>query len=230
MENKIVSQSEWKQARLDLLQKEKEFTRLRDELCKERRSLPWTKVEKEYSFNTNEGQKELADLFDGRSQLIIYHFMYGPDWGEQGCKSCSFLGDNFDSSIQHLKQRDVTMIAVSRNSLEKINAFKERMNWTFPWASSLGSDFNYDFHVSLKAGIPNEYNYVDRTVEKDSEWPGMSVFYKSESGEIFHTYSNYARGLEDFINTYRLLDIVPKGRDESKLSYGMAWVKHHDKY
>ena len=228
----VVSPQEWVAARKELLAKEKEFSRLRDALSQQRRDLPWEKVEKAYAFEGPGGKESLADLFDGRSQLVIYHFMFDPDWDE-GCKSCSFLADHYNPSIIHLKHRDVTMVTVSRAPLEKLEAFKHRMGWNFKWVSSLGSDFNSDYHVSFKPEDLEKkqvyYNYTEQSFPV-TEGPGISVFYKDESGDVFHTYSSYARGLDMFLGAYHLLDIVPKGRDEAEFSYSMEWLRHHDRY
>jgi predicted dithiol-disulfide oxidoreductase (DUF899 family) len=230
--HKIVSPDEWLQARKAHLAKEKEFTRARDALSRERRELPWVKVEKAYLFDTPEGKKKLDDLFEGRSQLIVYHFMFGPDW-EQGCKSCSFLADHFDSAAVHLAQRDVTLAVVSRAPLAEIEAFRRRMGWRFRWVSSHGSDFNHDYHVSFTpdemAKGPVDYNYTKQKFGSE-EAPGASVFYRDEDGHIFHTYSAYGRGLDILIGAYNFLDLVPKGRDEDDLDFTMAWVRHHDRY
>ena len=233
MENHIVvSPGEWLAARKELLAKEKKFTRLRDELSRQRRELPWEKVEKEYSFAGPNGKETLSDLFDARSQLIIYHFMFDPDWPE-GCKSCSLLADHYDRSVIHLSQRDVAMVTVSRAPLAKLEAFKKRMGWSFKWVSSLGGDFNWDYHVSFtleeRAEKKTYYNYGVHPFPS-SEGPGISVFSKNANGEVFHAYSSFARGLDIFIGVYNLLDIVPKGRDEDNLAYGMEWVRHHDRY
>ena len=229
---KIVSRDEWLAARKQHLSKEKEFTRLRDKLSAERRELPWVKLEKNYLFDGPKGKETLAELFDGRSQLIVYHFMFGPEW-EEGCKSCSFLADHIDGSIVHLAHRDVTFVVVSRAPLEKIEAFKLRMGWRFKWVSSYGNDFNFDYHVSF----PNDeiasgkvsYNFEMQSFPSE-EAPGASVFYKDGSGDIFHTYSAYGRGLDMLVGAYNYLDLVPKGRDEVGLDYTMAWVRHHDRY
>jgi predicted dithiol-disulfide oxidoreductase (DUF899 family) len=229
--NRIVSADEWTKERKAFLGTEKEFTRARDRLSAERRALPWVKVDKVYLFDTPEGRKTLPGLFDGRSQLIVYHFMLGPDW-EEGCQSCSYLADHFDGALIHLAQRDVTFVAISRAPLAKIEAFKRRLGWRFPWVSSFGSDFNFDFHVSFKddeADKNVEYNYEQQEIDSD-EMPGASVFYKDESGTVFHTYSAYARGLDILVGTYNFLDLTPKGRDEDQLPWTMAWVRHHDKY
>jgi predicted dithiol-disulfide oxidoreductase (DUF899 family) len=228
----VVSQEEWLAARKDLLVKEKEFTRLRDALSAERRKLPWVKVEQEYIFDAPEGKQSLAELFAGRSQLIVYHFMFGPGWAE-GCPSCSLLGDHFDGSLVHLAHRDVTLLALSRAPLTQIEAFKRRMGWRFKWVSSNGNGFNRDFQVSFTkdelATGKVYYNY-EMTKFPSEEAPGVSVFYKDGSGAVFHTYSSYARGLDILIGAYNFLDLAPKGRDEEGLKGAMAWVRHHDKY
>jgi len=230
--HKVVSKQEWLAARKELPVKEKEFSRLRDELSRRRRDLPWEKVEKEYIFDGPEGQETLADLFEDRSQLIIYHFMFDPEWNE-GCKSCSFIADHYNPSIVHLKHRDVTMAPVSRAPLAKLEAFKKRMGWSFKWVSSLGSDFNWDYHVSFKpedvAKGQVYYNYKVQSFPA-GEGPGISIFYKDDAGMVFHTYSSFARGLDMFIGSYHLLDIVPNGTDEAGFSYGMEWIRHHDRY
>ncbi len=229
---KIVSRDEWLAARKRYLNKEKEFTRLRDRLSADRRELPWVKVDKNYVFDGPNGTETLADLFDGRSQLIVYHFMFGPEWKE-GCPSCSFLSDHIDGALVHLAHRDVTLIAVSRAPLPQIEAFKKRMGWRFKWVSSYGNDFNFEYHVSFtKDKIAQGkvyYNYEMREFPSE-EGPGVSVFYKDEAGDVFHTYSAYARGLDMLVGTYNYLDLVPKGRDEAELPWTMAWVRHHDKY
>jgi predicted dithiol-disulfide oxidoreductase (DUF899 family) len=231
-EHEVVSSEEWTESRKELLRKEKEFTKLRDELSRQRRELPWEKVEKEYVFEGPNGKESFADLFDGKSQLIIYHFMFGPGW-EQGCPSCSYLADHFDGSLIHLANRDVSFVVVSRAPLEQINAFKKRMGWKFRWVSSFGSDFNYDYHVSFtkeeQANGKVYYNY-GVTEFPSEEAPGASVFYKNPAGEIFHTYSSFARGLDILVGTYNFLDLAPKGRDEDGLAFSMAWVRHHDRY
>jgi len=230
--SKVVSRDEWLAARKQHLKKEKEFTRLRDKLSAERRELPWVKVEKNYVFDGPKGKETLADLFDGRSQLIVYHFMFGPEW-EQGCPSCSFLSDHIDGSVVHLAHRDVTFVVVSRAPLPKIEAFKKRMGWRFKWVSSYGNDFNFDYHVSFTKDEMAKgkvyYNY-DKNEFPSDEGPGTSVFYKDGTGDIFHTYSAYARGLDMLVGAYNYLDLVPKGRDEAELPWTMAWVRHHDKY
>jgi predicted dithiol-disulfide oxidoreductase (DUF899 family) len=229
---KVVSQDEWTKARRELLQKEKEFTRLRDELSRQRRELPWEKVTKQYEFEDETGKVRLADVFDGRHQLIVYHFMLGPGWGE-GCKSCSYLADHFDGATAHLANRDTTLVVISRAPLAEIQAFKKRMGWHFKWVSSYGSDFNFDYHVSFgKDEIAKgkvSYNYDDREFPSE-EAPGASVFYKEDNGEIFHAYSAYARGLDILVGAYNFLDLTPKGRDEDQLDFTMSWVRHHDRY
>ena len=227
----VVSQSEWLAARKSLLAKEKAFTRLRDEMTAEQRALPWVKVEKNYVFESNNGKVSLSDLFEGRSQLIVYHFMFHPDW-KAGCKSCSFWADNFNPAVAHLHQRDVSLVAISRAPLATLNAFEHRMGWSFPWVSSAGNSFNRDFEVSFtpdEAKDGGNYNFGTRRF-KGEEAPGLSVFYKDKDGTIFRTYSTYSRGLDMLNGTYHLLDIVPKGRDEDALSYPMAWVRLHDEY
>jgi predicted dithiol-disulfide oxidoreductase (DUF899 family) len=232
MHHRVVSPEEWLAARKALLSKEKEFTRLRDRLSAERRELPWVRVDKEYVFDGPDGKETLADLFDGRSQLLVYHFMFGPGW-EQGCPSCSFLADHLDGANWHLPQRDVTLLAVSRAPLAQIEAFKRRMGWRFKWVSSYGNDFNHDFQVSF---TPDEmaqgevyYNYA-MTEFPSEEAPGISAFFKDPSGAVFHTYSAYARGLDMLVGAYNYLDLAPKGRDEAELPWTMAWVRHHDRY
>src|SRR5262252_1981196 len=232
MQHAVVSQNEWLAARKALLAKEKEFTRARDQLSKARRALPWVKVEKNYAFEGPNGRETLSDLFDGKSQLIIYHFMLGPGW-VQGCPSCSFLADHFDGAAIHLAQRDGAFVVVSRAPFGEIEAYKKRMGWRFKWVSSYGNDFNRDYHVSF---TPEElaqgkvvYNYGPSKFPSE-EAPGASVFYRDGSGAIFHTYSAYARGLDILIGAYNYLDLVPKGRDEDGLAFTMAWVRHHDRY
>ena len=232
MEHRVVSQEEWLAARKQLLRKEKEFTRFRDQLSAERRELPWVRVDKEYVFDAPDGKETLADLFDGRSQLMVYHFMFGPGW-EQGCPSCSFVSDHIDGANWHLPHRDVTLLAVSRAPLAQIEAFKQRMGWRFKWVSSYENDFNHDFHVSF---TPDEmargevyYNYT-MTEFPSEEAPGLSAFYQDPNGAVFHTYSTYARGLDMLVGAYNYLDLAPKGRDEAALPWTMAWVRHHDRY
>lgn len=231
-EHTIVSPEEWVAARKDLLRKEKEFTRLRDQLSAERRGLPWVKIEKTYNFDGPDGKETLTDLFDGRSQLIVYHFMFGPGW-EEGCKSCSFVADHFDGMTVHLNARDVSMAVVSRAPLKELQAFRKRMGWRFKWVSSYGNDFNYDYHVSFTKDEMAKgkvyYNYELQEFPSE-EAPGISVFNKNENGGVYHTYSSYTRGLDILMGTYNYLDLVPKGRDEDALAFAMAWVRHHDRY
>ena len=225
---KIVSRAEWTAARRKLLEKEKEFNRQRDALSAERRKLPMVKVDKKYVFEGSNGKETLFDLFAGKRQLIVYHFMFDPSW-EAGCKSCSYLADTFDGASRHLPARDTAFVAISRAPLAKLEAFKKRMGWKFKWLSSFGGDFNYDFHVSFKPGDKDaEYNYSNQGFP-ESEGPGMSVFYR-DGDEVFHAYSTYSRGLDLLIGTYNYLDHTPLGRNEQELKYGMSWVRHHDKY
>ena len=230
--HKIVSRDDWLSARMEHLAKEKELTRQRDRLSQDRRELPWVKVDKEYLFDGPKGKETLAELFEGRSQLIIYHFMYGPDWAE-GCPSCSFWADNFDDSVVHLNHRDITLLAVSRAGFDTLEAYKKRMGWSFKWVSSFENDFNRDYHVSFTSDeMKNgEMNYNFRITQFPSEEaPGISVFYRDEEGNVFHTYSCYARGLDMLNVAYHYMDLVPKGRDESNLPYSMAWLRRHDSY
>ena len=231
-QHQIIGRDQWIAARKELLAREKEFTRLRDQLSAERRGLPWVKVEKPYVFDGPDGKETLPDLFGGHSQLIVKHFMLGPGWSE-GCVGCSFELDHVDGILVHLAQRDVGYVAVSRAPWPEIDAFRKRMGWHIKWVSSYGSEFNYDFHVSFR---PDEiargeayYNYDRRQVPID-EMSGRSVFYKDANGDVFHTYSSYGRGGEDYLGTYRLLDIVPKGRDEGDNGNLSHWVRHHDRY
>jgi predicted dithiol-disulfide oxidoreductase (DUF899 family) len=229
----VVSQQEWLAARKSLLASEKEATRLREKLNAERMALPWVKVEKNYIFDAPGGKKSLADLFDGRSQLLIYHFMLGPGWAA-GCPGCSFLCDHFDGALPHLEHHDVTLTAVSRAPLQEIEAYKKRMGWWFPWVSAFGNDFNYDYHVSFTkedvASGKAVYNFTAmpaRPDASDTEFPGLSAFYKDGAAQVFHTYSSYARGLEEFIGTLMILDRAPKGRNEKRT---MDFVHRHDEY
>jgi predicted dithiol-disulfide oxidoreductase (DUF899 family) len=232
-QHEVVSHERWTEARKKFLAKEKEFTRLRDELSRQRRELPWERVEKPYVFEGPRGKETFADLFDGRSQLIVYHFMMGPGWAE-GCKSCSYLSDHFDAMTIHLAHRDVRFGVISHAPYAEIEAFQKRMGWRFHWVSSFGTDFNYDYHVSFNeeqhAKGTIEYNYQSMKEAPIEELPGASAFFKDENGAIFHTYSTYARGLDILVGTYNFLDIAPKGRDEAGLAHTMAWVRHHDKY
>jgi predicted dithiol-disulfide oxidoreductase (DUF899 family) len=226
---KIVNREAWLVARKELLAKEKDFDRRRDALSAERRELPMVEVEKPYSFDSTRGKVSLADLFSGRKQLIVYHFMFDASW-EAGCKSCSLLADTFDGASKHLPARDTTFVAISRAPLAKLLAFKKRMGWSFEWVSSADTSFNFDYHVSFRdeERKTGEYNYKP-TGFPESEAPGASVFFR-EGDRVFHTYSTYARGLDHLIATYDYLDLTPEGRNEKDLPYGMAWVRHHDKY
>jgi predicted dithiol-disulfide oxidoreductase (DUF899 family) len=230
-EPRVVSREEWLRARTAHLKREKELTRLRDAIAKERRELPWVRVDKAYEFGTPAGRSSLAGLFDGREQLIVYHFMFHPQW-EEGCVSCSYVADHFDGMLPHLNARGITLTAVSRAPLARLEAFKHRLAWRFPWASSQGSDFNRDFHVSFTpadiASGEAEYNFERGPVPLE-ELPGISVFIR-RGDEVFHTYSSYARGLDMLVGTYNYLDLTPKGRDEEGLAHTMAWVRHHDRY
>jgi predicted dithiol-disulfide oxidoreductase (DUF899 family) len=228
--HKIVTNEEWLAARKGFLVKEKEFTRLRDELARQRRELPWVKVEKTYVFDGPNGKESLSDLFAGRSQLIVNHFMFGADWNE-GCPSCSFWADTYNGVVVHLEHRDASFVVISRAPLEKLEAYKKRMGWSFRWVSALHTDFNRDYHVSF---TPDEqktavYNFKAGGFGS-SEAPGVSVFARDDAGNIFHTYSCYARGLDTLNGAYQLLDLLPKGRDEQGLPHPMAWVRRHDKY
>ena len=229
---RIVSRDEWLAARKRFLSKEKELTHLRDRLSAERRELPWVKVDRAYVFDGPKGKETLAELFDRRSQLTVYHFMFGPGW-EQGCPSCSWAADNIDANVVHLNARDVTLAVVSRAPLAQIEAFKKRMGWSFKWVSSYGNAFNYDYHVSFTPEEMAEgkvyYNFGPNGFPSE-EAPGVSVFAKDSSGAVFHTYSAFARGAEPLLGGYFLLDLVPKGRDEAGLPFTMAWVRHHDRY
>jgi predicted dithiol-disulfide oxidoreductase (DUF899 family) len=227
----VVSRDEWLKARVAHLAAEKELTRKRDELSRQRRELPWERVEKNYVFEGPYGPETLGDLFAGRNQLIVYHFMLGPNW-EEGCKSCSFLADHFDATRIHLAHRDVTFAAISRAPMPRIQAFRQRMGWRFHWVSAFGTDFQRDYGVHFtkeELAAEVDYNYGKRRFGSE-EAPGLSVFYQDEAGEIFHTYSTYTRGLEGLVGTYQFLDFVPKGRDEEGLAFTMSWVRHHDRY
>jgi predicted dithiol-disulfide oxidoreductase (DUF899 family) len=230
--HEIVSSEEWTLARKELLAKEKEFTRLRDELSRQRRELPWENVEKRYVFDGPDGRETLADLFGGCSQLIVYHFMFGPEWPE-GCPSCSMVADHLAGSLVHLAQRDVTLVVVSRARWSQIEAFQQRMGWRFKWVSSYENDFNRDYHVSFTKDEMAQgkvfYNYGLNEFPSE-EAHGVSAFHKDGNGDVFHTYSTYARGAEELLGVYTYLDFTAKGRDEEGLPYPMAWVRHHDRY
>jgi predicted dithiol-disulfide oxidoreductase (DUF899 family) len=228
----VVSRDEWVAERQTLLKHEKELTRLRDQIARERRALPWVRIDKTYVFDGPGGRRTLADLFDGRRQLLVQHFMLAPG-REQGCKSCSFMADHSDGMNVHLAHRDVTFVAISRAPLTEIERFRRRMGWQFQWVSSHGTDFNRDFGVTF---TPEEvakgklyYNYGEWPFASE-EWPGISVFYKDDTGDVFHTYSTYGRGVEVMMGTYNMLDLTPKGRDEDHLNFTMEWVRHHDRY
>ena len=230
--HRIVSRDEWVAERKALLAHEKELTRLRDRIARERRALPWVRIDKNYVFDAPEGRRTLAELFEGRRQLLVQHFMFAPGW-EQGCPSCSFMADHSDGMNVHLAHRDVTLVAVSRAPLADIERFRQRMGWRFKWVSSHGGDFNYDFGVSF---TPEEvakgelnYNYGTWPFAYE-EWPGISVFFRNDANEVFHTYSTYGRGVEVMMGTYDMLDLTPKGRDERDVEYKMEWVRHHDRY
>ncbi|WP_295685770.1 thioredoxin family protein [uncultured Nevskia sp.] len=230
--HRTASRETWLAERLELLDAEKELSRLSDQVARQRRALPWLRVDKPYVFDTQDGPRTLAELFDGRSQLLVQHFMLGPGW-PQGCPSCSFMADHSDGMNPHLANRDVTLLAVSRAPLVEIQRFRERMGWQFPWVSAHANDFNYDFRVSFtpedKAGGQPVYNFDTQSFQGE-EAPGVSVFYKDDAGDVFRTYSTYGRGVEVMMGTYALLDLVPKGRDEREVPYKMEWVRHHDRY
>ena len=228
----VVSNEEWLQARKALLEQEKAFTRQHDELSRKRRELPWVKVEEDYVFDGPQGSVTLPGLFAGRTQLMTYHFMFGPEWAE-GCPSCSMAADHMDRSVVHLANRDTTLIMVSRAPIDKIEAFKKRMEWNVPWVSSYRNSFNRDYHVSFtkdEMAKGEIYYNFGASRHPSEETPGMSVFYRDAAGTIFHTYSAYARGLEPLLGVYDLLDMTPNGRDEDPLRFPMSWVRHHDRY
>ena len=228
----VVSSDQWLAERRKLLAREKELTRLGDEIARERRALPWVRIEKPYVFDTLDGPRTLADLFEGRRQLLVQHFMFAPGW-EQGCQSCSFMADHADGMTAHLAQRDVTFVAISRATLAEIERFRQRMGWKFRWVSSHGTDFNRDFHVSFTpeqvARDEYDYNFGIQS-GLGEEMPGISVFHRDDDGTVFHTYSRYGRGVEAMMGTYALLDLAPKGRDERDVPNRMEWVRHHDRY
>ena len=228
----IVSDDRWTEARKQLLAREKELTRLHDQVASERRALPWRRIAKDYVFDTPEGRRKLADLFGGRRQLVVQHFMFGPGW-EQGCPSCSFMADHMDGITVHLAHRDIRFIAVSRAPLADIERFRERMGWQFEWVSSQGSDFNFDFGVSFTqeelATGEVSYNYRKAYFPAE-EAPGISVFVKDDAGEVFHAYSTFGRGVEAMMGAYMLMDLTPQGRNERDVFYKMEWLRHHDRY
>jgi predicted dithiol-disulfide oxidoreductase (DUF899 family) len=229
-QHRVVTNKEWLRARTALLAKEKEFTRLRDKLSRQRRELPWERVEKKYVFDGPGGKESLAELFENRGQLVVYHFMFNPA-SDEGCKHCSFWADNFNGIVVHLNHRDVTFVAISRAPLAKIVPFKKRMGWSFKWLSSSQNDFNYDYQASFTTGAIQSgtvfYNYAKQKMNM-SDREGVSVFYKDASGDIFHTYSAYARGIDMLNTAYHYLDLVPKGRDEGDSP--QSWVRFHDRY
>ncbi len=230
MKHRVVSHEEWLAARTEFLAQEKEFTRLRDDLSRRRRELPWETVGKQYTFEGPNGRETLSDLFEGRSQLIVYHFMFSPEW-DAGCPHCSFWADNFNDVIVHLNHRDVTMVAISRAALPKLQAYRQRMRWSFKWLSSADSDFNFDYHVSFtdqeRAAKKAFFNYTMQDPGM-ADREGTSVFYKDEDGNVFHTYSTYARGIDITNTAYHYLDLTPKGRDEGDRN--QYWVRRHDEY
>jgi len=232
MTHKIVSNKDWIEARRQFLTKEKEFTRLQDEVSQQRRELPWERVEKAYVFDGPGGQEALADLFAGKSQLIVYHFMFGPDW-DAGCPSCSFWADNFNGIDIHLKHRDISFLAISRAPLPKLEAYKRRMGWSFKWVSSNSNDFNFDFNASFTPEeVANGTAFWNFSEQKPgaTEVTGISVFYKDQDGQIFHTYSCYQRGVDLMNGAYNYMDLAPKGRDEADQVPTMAWLRRHDEY
>ena len=230
MMGKIASREEWLKARTSLLAAEKEFTHQRDALSAKRRAMPWVKIDKDYVFDAPTGPVKLSDLFAGRSQLVVYHFTFAPE-AEIGCKSCSFWADHFDGAIPHLNARDTSFVAISRGPIEKLQRQAKRLGWKFPWVSSGGNTFNYDFAVSFEPDANGEalYNYEKQKVPfKDLQ--GVSIFVKDADGAIYHAYSTYGRGQDILNGAYNILDMTPKGRDEDELPYPMAWVKLHDEY
>ncbi|MGJ8527613.1 DUF899 domain-containing protein [Maritalea sp.] len=226
--NTIVDRATWENERRDLLAQEKEFTQLKDELSAKRRNMPWVKIDQDYRFETERGEESLLDLFGDKQQLLIYHFMYGPDW-KQGCKSCSFWADNFNGNDAHFGARDVSFKVISLAALSVFMPFKKRMGWTFDWVSSAPSSFNFDFHVSFKPDQKDkQYNFKPFESNAD-EMPGISVFAR-DGDDVYHTYSAHSRGLDLMNGVYNFLDLTPKGRDEDELVYGMEWLKHKDSY
>ncbi|MBA2963128.1 MULTISPECIES: DUF899 domain-containing protein [Ramlibacter] len=232
LQHPVVPHERWLAQRRALLAQEKELTHLRDRIAAQRRALPWVRLEKPYVFDTTEGQRPLADLFDGRSQLLVQHFMFGPGW-TQGCPSCSFMADHIAGMEVHLAHRDLSVLVVSRAPLAELQAFRRRMGWPFRWVSSDGNDFNHDFRVSFtpeeRARGAVDYNFGPTDFPSE-EAPGISLFYRDDAGTVFHTYSTYGRGVEAMMGTYDLLDLAPKGRDEHNPNYPMDWVRHHDRY
>jgi predicted dithiol-disulfide oxidoreductase (DUF899 family) len=229
--HRVVSRQAWLQERIELLAEEKDLTRRRDALASKVRDLPWVKIDKQYAFDAPGGKKSLSQLFGAHSQLIVYHFMFDATWS-QGCKSCSLIADHYNGIIVHLAHRDISFVTVSQAPLEKLEQFRTRMGWTFSWVSAAGTDFSHDFNVSFTdhelADINSVYNYNAKPYPI-RELPGLSVYFKDHRGDVYHTYSTYGRGLEDFLTAYRYIDIVPRGRDEAHTG-GMGWVRHHDRY
>jgi predicted dithiol-disulfide oxidoreductase (DUF899 family) len=230
-EHRVVSREAWLKERLALLNEEKKITRQQDAIAEKVRELPWVKVDKEYTFDSTTGKKSLTDLFGSHSQLMVYHFMFDPTWS-QGCKSCSFIADHYNGTVVHLAHRDISFVTVSKAPIEKIEQFRARMGWTFPWVSYGNTDFGRDFGVSFTdqelADDDTVYNF-NRKPYPIRELPGLSVFLKDAQGEIYHTYSTYARGLDHFVTAYQYMDVTPKGRDEAETP-GMGWLRHHDRY
>ncbi|MBX3389538.1 MAG: DUF899 domain-containing protein [Phycisphaeraceae bacterium] len=228
---RIVSRDEWLRERITLLAEEKELTHRRDAVADKVRNLPWVKVDKSYVFDSPRGKRSLADLFGDKPQLVVYHFMFDPTW-TQGCKSCSFIADHYNGIVVHLAQRDISFLTVSKAPIDKIEQFRKRMGWTFPWVSGADNDFGRDFGVSFTddelTGGKATYNFTDKPYPI-RELPGLSVFIKNDRNEVFHTYSSFARGLENFLTAYRFIDVTPKGRDEAQTG-GMGWLRHHDRY
>jgi predicted dithiol-disulfide oxidoreductase (DUF899 family) len=229
MEHQVVSRGEWIEARRALLREEKALTRQLDKLAAKRRALPWVKIEKSYTFDGPNGPETLEDLFEGRSQLIVYHFMFGPDWAE-GCEGCSFWADNFNGTIEHINQRDASMVAISRAPIERLEAFRKRMGWTFKWVSSFRSDFNFDFNTSYPKGPGEKFYNFEMRPYGGEEAHGVSTFYRNEAGDIFHTYSCYARGVDILNGAYQTMDLLPKGRGEEGLSDPSGWLRLRDRY
>ena len=230
---RVVSREEWLEARVALLEKEKAFNRQRDALTRERQALPWVRIDRNYVFEGQDGKESLTDLFGACSQLIVYHFMYHPSWGDEPCRSCSFWADNFNGVGVHLNARDVNLVAISKATLAQIEAYRQRMGWSFKWVSSHDNEFNADFQVGFsdddRARNEITYNYARRPFGRE-ELPGLSVFARNEANEVFHTYSTYARGLDMLNGAYHFLDVAPKGRDEDALEWKQAWVRRHDEY
>lgn len=230
-DRRIVSRENWLKERIALLAQEKELTRQRDAVAAKARDLPWVKVEKSYTFDSPTGQKSLTDLFGPRSQLVVYHFMFDQTWS-QGCKSCSFIADHYNPLVIHLAHRDISLVTISKATIDKIEQFRKRMAWTFPWVSGAHTDFGRDFGVSFTdqelAADSTLYNYTTKPYPI-RELPGLSVFFRDSLGSVFHTYSTFARGLENFLTAYQFIDITPKGRDEAETG-GMGWLRHHDRY